>query len=131
MLDGWVFHPLGAGGTGRSHAYLPANADWQPPAISTGLPQYILDRLGMFGDDSQQHARGYVGARPALLPVSEGDRRETELGRELRIPTMEDGAAGQCRSSPGKSTAIGGLMPDADGRALLPRMTSKSRTPRN
>ena len=39
----------------------------------------------MLGDDGQQHARGRVRARPALLPVSERGRRETELCRELRL----------------------------------------------
>ena len=39
----------------------------------------------MLGDHCQQHARGSVRPRPALFPVAQGCRRETELGGELRL----------------------------------------------
>ncbi len=56
-----------------------------PPRRLTRPPQYILHRLWMLGDDCQQHAGGRVGARTALLPVSERGWRETELCSELRL----------------------------------------------
>src|ERR1035438_7701552 len=42
--------------------------------LSTRLPQYILHRLGMLRDHGQQHARGRVGARPALTRVGASGR---------------------------------------------------------
>src|SRR5438552_5876650 len=38
-----------------------------PNASSTGLPQHVLYRLGVLGDDRQQHARGRIRVRSPLF----------------------------------------------------------------
>jgi hypothetical protein len=65
--------------------FRPLIAASQESSHSTRLPKHVLHSLRMLGDDRQQHPGGRVRARPALFPVAQRGRRETELRRELSL----------------------------------------------